>query len=242
MAQPGDTIYLVVGRQTPGGSGATGLVAADFVFAPSLDGAVTAPVTTCTEISTVGNVPNQWTQYKIAVTLTGSSGRFNERIMPASGFDLISPDVFQGEIEAYDVDALAALMLTSQGVPAVTSAADNDLGDIVDGDSYKSATLTVPLGKLTPLGVSDLTGLTAEAAIMLAPGGTSYPITMTVVSIPLLTFNISWTTQQHPALTTQNSVQCFIDVQFILPGSPNKIATTNRYTFTQVWQRDTRVT
>lgn len=241
MARPGDTIYLVVGRQTPGGAGSTGKVAADFVFAPTLDGVVTTPVTTATEVSTVGNVPNQWTQYKIAVTLSSTAGRFSERVMPAGGFDVISPDVFQGEIEAYDVDALAALMLTSQGVPAVTSAADNDLGDIVDGDAYTSATLTVPLGKLTPLGQSDLTALTIRAAIMATPGGTQYNITATIVSAVGLTFNFNWpggASQPHPALTTENSKPWFLDVQLI--KSATLIATTNRYTFTQQWQRDTR--
>ncbi len=224
------------------------MVAADFVLAPSLDGAVTTPVTTATEVSTVGVAPNQWTQYKIAVTLTSSAGRLNERVMPASGYDLISPDIFQGEIESYDMDALAALMLTQQGQPAVGSAADSNIGDIVDGDSYVSETLTVPLAKLTSLGygIADLTGLTIEAAIMDAPGGTSYPITCTVVSAPGLTFNFGWTTQQHPALTTAPSKVWYIDIQLIKPldyplaGNLKTITTSNRYLFTQVWQRDTR--
>ncbi len=211
---------------------------------------MTSPVTTATEISTVGNIPNQWTQYKIAVTLSSTAGRFNERLMPASGYDLISPDIFQGEIEAYDTDALAALMLTQQGQPAVGSAADANIGDIVDGDSFISATLTVPLAKLTSLGygLADLTGLTIEAAIMDAPGGTSYPITCAVVSAVGLTFAFSWVTQQHPALTTAPSKVWYIDIQLIKPldyplaGNLKTIVTTNRYMFTQVWQRETRTT
>jgi hypothetical protein len=242
MPVPGEVVNFMIGRQTPAGAGASGKVAADFIMAPSLDGTVTTPVTTVTEIGLVGNIPNQFSQYKVAVTLGATAGRFNERIMPASGYDLISPDIFQGEIEAYDLDSLAALMLTQQGQPAVQSASPSNLGDIIDGDSYQSPTLTVPLGMLTAFGQSDLTGLTIEAALMSAPGGTSYPITATVVSVPGLTFNIGWNTQQHPALTTQNSVNWTCDLQFIKTGPPKIIVTTNRYTFNQVWQADTRTT
>jgi hypothetical protein len=240
MPVPGEVVNFVIGRQTPAGAGASGKVAADFVMAPSLDGTITTPVTAVTEMGLVGNIPNQWSQYKVAVTLGSTAGRFNERIMVASGYDLISPDIFQGEIEAYDLDSLAALMLTQQGQPAVQSASPSNIGDIVDGNSYQSATLTVPLGMLTAFGQSDLTGLTIRSAVMTSPGATSYPITATVVSVPGLTFNFGWIAQQHPALTTQNSVNWRVDIEFIKAGAPATIVTTNVYTFNQVWRAEVR--
>ncbi len=243
MPVPGEEIFLVVGRQTAAGAGATGLTDADFILETRLDGAETSLVTTVTEQETYGVAPNEWTDYLMSVTLGNSVGDFFLRALAASGTDLLSPDIFLTEVTSYTVDTLAALMLTQQGQPAVTSAADDTIGDIVDGDTYTSAVLTVPLAKLTPLGVSSLTALTAEAAAMATPGGTSYPLVCTVIDAGALTFTIGWAggvSQPFPALTTEPSKQWYIDVQFIKTGSPNKIATTNRYTFSQVWQRETR--
>lgn len=239
---PGDPIEVTAWRQTAAGAASTGKVLADFITDAYLDGDAVAMVWVVTE----GVTDGAWRQYKFASTLPSTAGYLQVFFQPASGTDFISPSSFGGEIESYDMDAMAALFLTAQGVPAVTSAADSNLGDVVDGDTYKSATLTFPSGKLSPHGITDISavGITLQASIKATPGGTAYPITATVVSGPGLTFNISWaggSSQPFPALTTQANVAQYIDVQILKTGVPNVIVTGYRLSFNQVWAREDRI-
>lgn len=234
-----DTLTYRFARQNLLGTiGSTGKVAAD--FAVTLNG-VSQAITALTEIGTTG----AWTEYSFTITAPATAGQFSVFIQPASGTDVIFPMYFYDDLQAYDETALANLLLTSQGVPGTQSAADSALGDIVDGDSYQSATLTMPSGKLSPFSITNIAaaGITVEAAIMGTPGGSSFPITAAVVSGPGLTFTFSWTAQQHTALAAgQQTAAWYIDVQVIKTGPPKIIVTTNRYSFNQVWQRDTRTT
>lgn len=239
---PGEPIAVVIGRQTAAGVASTGKVLVDFSITSYLDGVAVTMTWVVTEGVTVG----AWRYYKFTSTIPSTAGYLQVSIQPATGTDFVSPSGFGGEIESYDMDSMAALFLSSQGIPAVTSAADNTLGDIVDGDTYKSATLTFPSGKLSPHGITDISavGITLRASIKATPGGTAYPITATVVSGPGLTFNISWpggATQPHPALTTEANKAQFIDVQIVKTGTPNVIVTGYRLSFNQVWERETRV-
>lgn len=242
MSVVGDTVTLSVGRQTPDEQPAYSRSSSDFVV--TLNGVLQ----TISNFEEVGAATgSRYCEYQFDVDLNNESEIAKIRIETAdNGYADDAIDVwYGGEVENYDVDSLASLLLTQQGVPTVTSAADSDLGDIVDGDSYKSATLTMPSGKLSPFSITDISaaGITVEAAIMGTPGGTSYPITATVVSGTGLTFTIGWDTQPHPALSAGvNSATWYIDVQVIKTGPPKQIITTNRYSFNQVWQRDTRTT
>ncbi len=237
----GDTITIRFKRQsilsTGSVAGASGKVVGDHVT--TVNGS-TVTLGSFTEIGTVGS----WTEYSGTTTAPSTAGLFSVTVQTAAGTDIISPSAFLFDVMAYDDAALANLLLTTQGIPSVLSAADSSLGDIVDGDSYLSSTLTMPAGKLSPFSITNIAavGITVEAAIMLAPNGTSYPITAAVVSGPGLTFTVGWDTQQHPAMTTQSMLVWSMDVQVIKTGPPKQIITTNRYTFNQVWQRDTRTT
>ena len=242
MSVTGETVTLYVGRQTPDELPAYTRSASDFVV--TLNG-VLQTIDNFTEIGVANG--SRWCDYSFDVDLSDTVGINNIRIETAdNGYaDDVIGSWYAGDIESYDNDALAALLLTQQGIPAITSAADSLLGDIVDGDSYKSSTLTMPAAKLSPFNITDISaaGITVEAAIMGTPGGTSYPITAAVVVGTDLSFTIGWDSQQHPALTTGvNSVTWYIDVQVIKTGPPKQIITTNRYSFVQVWQRDTRTT
>lgn len=239
---PGDLIEVNVWRQTAAGAASTGKVLADFIIDQQLDG----DAVSMTWVVTEGVTDGTWRAYKFASTLPSTAGYLQLFFQPATGTDFLSPSKFGGEIESYDMDSMAALFLSSQGIPAVTSAADNTLGDIVDGDTYKSATLTFPSGKLSPHGITDISavGITLQASVKATPGGTAYPIVATVVSGPGLTFNISWAggaTQPFPALTTEANKAQFIDVQVLKSGTPNVIVTGYRLSFNQVWQREDRV-
>lgn len=233
---PGDTVSFTIGRQTAAGFPASGLATADFDVDAFLDGASTSISPTFTSVQTNGG----WWEYKMQTTMPATAGRLKITVQPTSGYDIISPSLIEGEIESYDTDTLANLFLTAQGQPGVLSAADSDLGDIVDGDDYISSTLTVPAAKLLPLGQSDLTGLTMEAAALDTPGGTPVTLTCTVVSAAANTLNISWTRSTFASLGTSPNKAWFIDVQAVKAGAPTKVATVLRYKFTMVWQRDTR--
>ncbi len=241
MSVLGDTITLSVGRQTADELPATLRDSSDFVV--TLNGA----------LLTIGNfveigvaTGSRWSEYQFDVDLDDAAEIQKIRIETAdNGYADDSIDAnYGGTIEAYDMDSLASLMLQQQGVPSVRSAADSNLGDIVDIDSFLSDVLTMPAGKLSPFSITDVSaaGITVEASIMATPGATSYPITCTVISGTGLTFTIGWNTQQHPALGTATSATWYIDVQVIKTGPPKQIITTNRYSFNQVWQRETRTT
>lgn len=238
--QAGDTVTLYVKRRTAMDQPAYSRSSTDFVV--SCNGALVT-ISNFTEIGVPAGSLDCW--YSFDVTDDDEAGQRLYAIEPAQNAyatDVLDPTDYGGEVENYDNDALAALMLQQQGVPGVRSAEDSDLGQIVDGDSFKSDTLTMPAGKLSPFSITDISaaGIAVEAAIMDAVGGTSIPITATVVSGTDLTFTIGWDTQQHAALTTQNEKTWYIDVQVIKTGPPKQIITTNRYKFTQVWQRETR--
>ncbi len=244
MTMPSDTVTMYVPRQTAAGAPAYSRLSSDFVVSRN---GVLVTISSLTEIGVpVGSL---FCWYSFTVTELATTGLRLYTIEPAQ--NAYSTDYigawYGGEIEAYDLDSLAGLMLQQQGIPGVRSAADSNLGDIVDKDTYISDTLTMPLGKLSPHGITDISaaGITLQAAVMASAGGTSYPITATVVSGPGLTFNIRWsggTSQPFPALvTTTPSMPQFIDVQILKTGAPNVIITTNRYTFTQVWERESRI-
>lgn len=242
---PGDRLSLNVYRQTIANAAATGKTSANFTIQGYADGvATTLTVTSITEGATIGPVGDQWRAYLVIIAAIPATAAFDQIEIFPDNSDIVSPNTIAGEIQAYDLDSLANLMQDSTGVPAVASAVDTELGQIVDGDSYVSGTLTMNTSKLSPFGITDLSavGITVEAAIAATPGGTQYPITITTISPTLMTYTLSWTAQQHPALTTDQQKVWYIDVQVIKTGPPKLIVTTGRFRFTEVWQRDSRTT
>lgn len=243
MSQPGDTLTLYAPRQTAAGTPAYTRAVGDFVVACN---GTLATLSSFTEVGVPSGSQFDW--YSFTVTAPSTVGIKTYTIEPAqNGYstDLIGA-WYSGELEVYDNDALASLMLQQQGIPGVRSAADSSLGDIVDRDTYISDTLTMPSGKLSPFGITDISaaGITLEASVMATPGGTSYPITATVVSGTSFTFNLRWSggaSQPFPVLGSVSSLTNYIDVQILKTGSPNIIITTNRYSFNQVWERESRI-
>lgn len=146
---------------------------------------------------------------------------------------------------SYDDDAIAGLLLTAQGVPAVNSADDGDLGDVVSADAYNSGTLYIPSGKLSKFGLafSDLSGFSISAGAKSAPADTMVALTCAFGATYLTdgAFTFSWNTMD-PAMQLDAATYAktwFIDVQIKQTASPNKLITTNRYSINVKWQRDT---
>jgi hypothetical protein len=150
--------------------------------------------------------------------------------------------------QTYDDDAIAGLLLINQGVPAISSAADGNLGDVVEHDSYKSPTLNLTLGKLARFGYaySDLAaGFTFSAMAKHQPSDTAVAITFTA-GASIATdgaFTIGWDTFPATILTldnanNENAKTVYIDVQ-VKHTATGRLITTNRYALQVVWDRDT---
>ncbi len=187
------------------------------------------------------------------LTATGTNGRHIVEYTVPTGVAIAFPTVpgwaqdpgcWATEGQSYDEDSIAGLFLTAQGVPGVQSAADGDLGDVVDGDAWQSGTLTVPLGKLTPFGYSDLTGMTISAKLKKDPSTSPVAITATVVSAAARTVTASWAA--FPAglalgVTASDLSQVwYLDIQLKHTAS-GTILTPLRYSLRVVWQRDNTI-
>lgn len=234
MPLPSTTFPFDVWRQTAAAAPSLGLLLADFAITILLDGVVQSITPTVTEGATTG----QLRAYKISLTTPATTGILQILVEPAAGTDVIVGGLVTVDLQAYNETTLAGLILTSQGVPGVRTAEANDLGQVVSGDSYASDTLTVPLGKLTPFGFTDLTGLTLSVEARTAPNtpSSSIALTGTIVSVASRTFTFKW--DAMPAgmlLTTETSVTWYIDCQFRETAAPNRIITTNRYFIQVVW-------
>ncbi len=240
MPLPSTTFTFDVWRQTLAGTPSLGKVIGDFNYSWLLDGVAQVIVPVVTEGATSGN----WRAYKWVLTMPATTGTFQALITSLSGTDAIYGGQITLDLQAYNETSLAGLILSSQGIPGIRTIDALDLGQVKSGDSYASGTLTVPLGKLTPFGFTDLTGLTISVEARTGPGtpAASVALTGTVVSIPGLTFNFKWDTM--PAgmvLTTETSVVWTIDVQFKETASPNRIITTNSYFIAVVWDANDTV-
>ena len=157
------------------------------------------------------------------------------------------PATWSGEGQTYDEDSLAGLLLTSQGVPALTSATDGDLGDFVNGDSWNPGTLYIPLGRLTQFGYAfaDLaSGWTITAGFKALPTDAA-AITSGITCVFGATaatdgaFNVSWVTMNtaFQLASTEYEKQFYLDIQLRRTSSSTTI-TTNRYGLRNKWERN----
>jgi hypothetical protein len=160
------------------------------------------------------------------------------------------PGAFIVEGQAYDEDSIAGAILTSQGTPGVQTADDGDLGDVVMGDSWSSGTITIPLGKISPFGYSDLTGMTLTCGLkqdpttsaILATSATSPAPYTTIISAASRTVSLQWITfptgMNLGSTASDLGADWFIDFQLKHTAS-TRIITGGRYKLRVVWQRDT---
>lgn len=151
---------------------------------------------------------------------------------------------------SYSIDDVMALLQINQGVPAITSAADGDLGDVVDGDSYRSAALTIPEGKLARFGYTyaDLASpdWIFSVGVKHVPSDDGFAIDF-IPGASIATdgaFSLGWdamdTAMRLSDATDETSKQFFIDVQLINTVD-DIVITTNRYAINNVWERDVSV-
>jgi hypothetical protein len=235
--QPGDTITITVGRQTAGEQPAVNRSASDFVV--SCNGELLT-LSDFTEIGTPSG--SLWCDYSFEVTDPGTAGRRSFRIEPAINSystDVISLDRLSGEVESYDMDALAGAILTSQGTPGILSQADSALGDVVEGDAWQSGTLTIPLGKVSPFGYSDLTGMTISAAFKSQPSDSPVTCTAEFVSAAGLTVKAYFDTFPVGMNlgATEQTKTWYLDIQCKHTVS-GRIITVYRGSLNVVWERN----
>lgn len=234
MPLPSGILVFDIWRQTALSVASTGKVLADFATAFLLDGTVQAITPTVTEGATTG----LWRAYKFSLTLPATTGIFQALIDVASGTDVVAGGQITIDLQSYNETTLAGLILTSQGVPGVRTIEPSYIGQVKSGDSYASDVLTAPLGKFTPFGFVDLTGLTLSVEARTAPGtpGSSVALTGAIVSAALRTFTFKWDAMPvGMVLTTETSTNWIIDVQFRETASPNRVITSNSYQISVVW-------
>jgi hypothetical protein len=118
MAQPGNTVCKILRRLTAAGVASTGKVLADFTGVgytyPS-----GGPAASYTLSLAVAELANGY--YAVTYLLPSAAGHFGVHITAASGTDSVEAVLFSGELEANDLDQMAALLarpvvgLTSSG-------------------------------------------------------------------------------------------------------------------------------
>lgn len=238
---PGDTVNETI-LWSSGLGPALGRTTADLKLDGYLDGAASTLTPTLTYLATT--LDGRFAAYKMSYVLPATPGQFKRYAASRLLLDQILVGDKDGELESYDNDALAGLILTSQGVPAVRSAADGDLGDIVQGDAFASDVLTIPLGKISPFGYTDLTGMTISSGVKTQPSDMAIILATpgaVIVSAAARTVTFGWNTYPGGILnlaTDQQSMAAYVDVQLKHTVS-GRIITGLRYSFNVVWQRDT---
>jgi hypothetical protein len=154
----GATQHITVHRRTADGLPSTGKVTADFTILATVNGAATAVTLTVTEKSTVGD----GRAYDVAFTAPAALGQFSARIVPASGTDVVFPDLLEDDITAYSIDSVGGLVATT-GAIAVSPVTGRTTLSVYHGDSI-TAVAKIPEGALTALGATSLADITTLAS------------------------------------------------------------------------------
>lgn len=187
-------------------------------------------------------------EHRVKWTEPSGAGYF--RISHTNAYYRSDPFGWAFDGESYSIDDAMAVLLINQGIPAISSAADGDLGDVVDGDSYRSAALAIPEGKLSRFGYTyaDLASpnFIFSAALKHEPSDTPIVITF-IPGASIATdgaFSLGWDDMvagmNLDATIEETSKAFYIDVQ-VINTVDDIIITTNRYAINVVWQRDTSV-
>ncbi len=107
MAQPGNTVCKILRRLTAAGVAATGKVLADFTGVgytyPS-----GGPAASYTLTLAIAELANGY--YAATYLLPSAAGHYGVDILAASGTDTVEAVLFSGELEANDLDQMAALL------------------------------------------------------------------------------------------------------------------------------------
>jgi len=154
---------------------------------------------------------------------------------------IASASAWADEGQSYDADSIAGILNLNQGIPAVSSASDGDLGDVVDGDSWNSGVLTVPIGKLTRVGLSDLSTFdTITATLKQDPSNTPVEIDADFDDVSARTVHASWDTFPSDMELGDDaralSAIWYLDIT-LTQNSPLLVITPLRYKLTVRWNR-----
>lgn len=153
-----------------------------------------------------------------------------------------NPPFVTAYIDSVDIsDVFAAVNSGGELTPITQNLGDQNLGNLIDGDAFYTGTLTVPLSRLTPYGLTDLTGCTISAAFRDNPSTVTIPIVANIIS------DVNREVEAHMdpfnvlmalgALSGDLSKKWYLDIQIIKTAGSIKI-TVARYTIDVLWQRD----
>lgn len=234
----GDSEVLTFALIDSGGAVQTGEVA-NLSVVSHLNGATIDLSPSLAEISTSG-------YYTLSFNYPSSVGRLRIEVKH-SGSYTADVSLWEGDVTVRDIDGLGLLLQQSSGTISPLSADDTDLGDIVEGDSYASGSLEIPLAKISRFGYADLTGMTVTAAIKDEVGKTpiessSAPNFFAAIdNASTRLVSIGWDTwpTDLDLESTESDHEWFIDVQ-LKHTADARIITGLRLRMRVVWQREDR--
>ena len=143
--QPGNVEYVVVTVKNPvTGNTVTGLLTANFTVDYYLSATTPTAVFTVTEISNG--------RYRVALTMPGTVG-YLTAFITCAGYTVENGRYF-GEIEAYDIDALYAVVIRPASSLAGTSALASEVPLSLNARRYKALSVSVTDQAGTPVDLS----------------------------------------------------------------------------------------
>lgn len=230
---PGDSITVYVRRQTIAAAASTGYTSTgDWRV---VQNGISAAPGSVSSIGTVGS----WHYYSLTCTLTSTSAPLLFVVEATATDDIV--EWSGSDLTSYDTDALASLFTASSGVAVASGiTVGTDFGQVVQGDSWHSGTLTIPLATISRWSYADLTGMTISAGLKNAPADSSTAITATIISAANRTVSASW--DAFPAglalAAGEQSKSFTLDIQLKHTAS-GRIITALRGPLVVIWQTDT---
>lgn len=173
------------------------------------------------------------------IRFTATTGDYLIQVTVPSGY-LSSQEFWAVYVYSNDIDTVISFVSTGSDLTPITlDLADQSIGNLVEGDAFATGSITVPLLRLSPFGLSDLTNCTISAAFRKDPDATPVPITATIddaanriISAKADTFPIGMALDAG-----EQSVPWYLDIQ-IKHTPTGRIITVARYRVDVIWQRD----
>jgi hypothetical protein len=222
----------VVRLETSAGAAITG-ASADVAIDAHFNGAAASVAPSVSEISSG--------YYSLEVTAPSGAGLLSLRIRytGASPGALVVGDLAEYSIGPWTATTIAGIIGTGEGVGAVEALPDAVLPSVVQGDSYRSGPITIPLSPLARFGLSTLSGLSISAGARLAPGDDpSVALTASIDDAANRIVSIGWDVfpSDLDLAAGAESQVVFVDIQFITGA--DLVLTPFRAQFTVLWDRD----
>lgn len=233
----GDVASYLIDWQQSDGTARTGKVLGNLTRTWHKPSGSFTPTDALTEIS--GG------RYRYDVTMPAEHVAISGILLPDTATDVIVGNLIDEQVVESDTDSLADMLTVGTVSTGGQLLADDiDLGDVVEGDAYRSPTFTVDPALLARWGYANLASFATgdlRSALKFQPTDTPVTVTSELVSGAGSQVRFLWATWPAalnlPAGEREKTV--FADIQLI--DTPNsRIVTIARAQLRIVWQREAR--